>query len=103
MTWEKGQYGGVGTVTFPSNMVWMPDLAIANAVDKLTTLNDLDEIVTTVRYTNDGLTLWGPGSAMKTICTIRIKAYPFDVHEFSIDIVIGGLLFGGGIKRSLFR
>ena len=41
MAWEKGQYGGVSTVTIPSNIEWIPDLAIANAVDKLTILNEI--------------------------------------------------------------
>ena len=87
MMWDPSLYDGIDFIAILPNKVWTPDIVVSNPADKIYSFND---ITTRVTFFKDGSALWMPGSVMKTICFIRIPAYPFDVHKCYIEIVLWG-------------
>ena len=87
MTWDPADYKGISSVTIDSSKVWIPDIITSNPADKV---HAFSEISTGIRYFSFGLAWWRPGSVIKTICFIRIPAYPFDVHTCPISFAAWG-------------
>lgn len=85
MAWDSSLYDDIESISIPANKVWTPELVVSNPAD---TVQLFDQLSTRVRFNSDGYALWMPGSVLKTVCLIRIPAYPFDVHYCYIDIVL---------------
>ncbi|MEW8545917.1 MAG: hypothetical protein AB2693_20540 [Candidatus Thiodiazotropha sp.] len=87
MAWDPADYEGISSVSIESSKVWTPDIITSNPAEKI---HSFSEISTGIRYFSTGFAWWRPGSVIKTICFIRIPAYPFDVHTCPISFAAWG-------------
>ena len=66
MTWDPEEYGNLTILTFDSEKVWIPDVAMTNAADHLYAISRDSRFVVRVSY--DGLFKYVPTGTARTWC-----------------------------------
>ena len=77
MMWNKTEYNGISSITFPQNDVWIPKISMSNSMKAGETLY-LGNKNLLVRYTDDGFALWHPSHLFKSFCAPDVQNFPFD-------------------------
>ena len=75
LTWNSTAYGQVTKITVSPEKLWLPDLSIMNALERM---NDIGGTGVKVIVHSDGGVTWWPGRQFKTECVMDITKYPFD-------------------------
>ncbi|XP_064631419.1 acetylcholine receptor subunit beta-type acr-3-like isoform X2 [Lineus longissimus] len=76
LAWDPKEYGGLEQVVVPGQTVWLPDIALFNAV------YGYYIFASYVKYgvilNSKGKMVWTPGGTYKTSCSITVTYFPFD-------------------------
>jgi len=89
LRWEPSEYGGVGEIYVPSEIIWLPDIILYNNADgnyHITTM-------TKATLYHDGLVKWEPPAIFKSSCDIDVRYFPFD--EQTCWLKFGSWTFDG--------
>merc|ERR1711963_604503 len=73
LRWEPAEYGGVGEIYVPSEIIWLPDIILYNNADgnyHITTM-------TKATLYHDGLVKWEPPAIFKSSCDIDVSSSLF--------------------------
>jgi len=89
LRWDPSEYGGVGEIYVPSEIIWLPDIILYNNADgnyHITTM-------TKATLYHDGLVKWEPPAIFKSSCDIDVRYFPFD--EQTCWLKFGSWTFDG--------
>lgn len=89
LKWDPMEYGGVGEINVPSEIIWLPDIILYNNADgdyQITTM-------TKATLYNTGQVKWEPPAIFKSSCDIDVRYFPFD--EQTCWLKFGSWTFDG--------
>lgn len=89
LRWDPSEYGGVGEIYVPSEIIWLPDIILYNNADgnyHITTM-------TKATLFANGLVKWEPPAIFKSSCDIDVRYFPFD--EQTCWLKFGSWTFDG--------
>ncbi|KAH3694714.1 hypothetical protein DPMN_082155 [Dreissena polymorpha] len=73
--WDPKDYGGIESLNIDVNMIWTPQLMLANSVKKI---DRISQDWHTVSVTDLGLCFYIIGNVFTTSCTVDVTFYPWD-------------------------
>ncbi|XP_072904754.1 neuronal acetylcholine receptor subunit alpha-7 isoform X2 [Hemitrygon akajei] len=77
LRWNITEYGGIRTVRFPSDHVWVPDILLYNSADERFDAT----FHTNVLVRSNGYSQYIPPGILKSTCYIDVRWFPFDVQR----------------------
>ena len=84
LRWNRTEFGNVSSVTVSENDVWLPDIAITNAIKNSYEFYKSEMMKVTVYYT--GWAYWWSAGNFDISCRINIRNYPFDTQVCPINV-----------------
>ncbi|XP_043571238.1 neuronal acetylcholine receptor subunit alpha-7 isoform X1 [Chiloscyllium plagiosum] len=77
LKWNVTEYGGIRTLHFPSDYVWVPDILLYNSADERFDAT----FHTNVLVNSTGHSQYLPPGILKSTCYIDVRWFPFDVQR----------------------
>lgn len=101
LMWNKTEYGGIQSTTFPQSNVWIPQLLQGNAYSDIIPLGSgEDNQDIPVRILSNGDSIWHVGGVFEVTCPGDMKFYPFD---YQICEIANSPFFQGKNEIFLFK
>lgn len=86
--WNPDDYNGTTDIVMPQEEVWIPDLVMVNPAESIKELGENAKF--SVRYYSSGVAVWMPVDVFKSVCSIDIRFYPFDIQNCSMNFIAWG-------------
>ncbi|KAM9410279.1 neuronal acetylcholine receptor subunit alpha-7-like [Pholidichthys leucotaenia] len=77
LQWDPSEYPGVTIMTFPSNLLWKPDILLFNSADERFDA----AFPTSIVVHSSGSCKWIPLGIFKSTCKIDVRWFPFDIQK----------------------
>ncbi|XP_070542900.1 neuronal acetylcholine receptor subunit alpha-2-like [Ptychodera flava] len=77
LRWDPNDYGGLGVLRVPSDMLWLPDIVLYNNADG----NYEPTLMTKALVYHTGTIYWLPPAIYKSACNIDVQYFPFDEQQ----------------------
>ncbi|KAG9465964.1 acetylcholine receptor subunit epsilon-like isoform X1 [Eleutherodactylus coqui] len=74
LMWNESEYGGVGVLRIPHDMVWLPEIVLENNIDGQF---DVAYYANVLIYST-GYMYWLPPAIFRSTCSIEVTYFPFD-------------------------
>ena len=94
--WNPDDYGGIGSIRVPPDMVWVPDLVLYNNADGIFEPSYRSNVVI---YSSSDLN-WIPPAIYQSSCMIDVQYFPFD--EQVCEMKFGSWTYRGGELKYQF-
>ncbi|XP_053321088.1 acetylcholine receptor subunit epsilon [Spea bombifrons] len=80
LSWNESEYGGIGIIRVPHNMVWLPEIVLENNIDgNFEVAYYANALVYSSGYIN-----WIPPAIFRSTCSIVVTYFPFDWQNCSL-------------------
>ena len=76
LTWNPADYGGIHSLTFPEDTIWMPTIRSVNDVD--IAVSERSHLTAFLRVMFDGSVIHNYVVRIKSSCSIGLRYFPFD-------------------------
>ncbi|XP_062813326.1 acetylcholine receptor subunit epsilon [Anolis carolinensis] len=91
LNYSSADFGGIGTIRVPADMVWLPDIVLENNIDG----NFEVAYSANVLIYEGGSMYWLPPAIYRSTCSIEVTFFPFDWQNCSLVFRSGGGSVGG--------
>ncbi|XP_075753713.1 neuronal acetylcholine receptor subunit alpha-5 isoform X1 [Pelodiscus sinensis] len=79
LRWQPEDYSGITSIRVPSESIWIPDIVLYDNTDGRFEGTSTKAVV---KY--DGTVAWTPPANYKSLCTIDVTFFPFDLQNCSM-------------------
>ncbi|XP_067663409.1 acetylcholine receptor subunit alpha-like [Haliotis asinina] len=83
LSWKEDMFGGIKDIIVPVKRMWVPDVAIQNALSERRRLLKDDQLVT---IRSNGSVSWIADYIGQSLCPLVMTKYPFDSQECTLYI-----------------
>uniref|UniRef100_H9GLK1 Uncharacterized protein n=1 Tax=Anolis carolinensis TaxID=28377 RepID=H9GLK1_ANOCA len=80
LNYSSADFGGIGTIRVPADMVWLPDIVLENNIDG----NFEVAYSANVLIYEGGSMYWLPPAIYRSTCSIEVTFFPFDWQNCSL-------------------
>ncbi|XP_067325745.1 acetylcholine receptor subunit epsilon [Anolis sagrei] len=80
LNYSSADFGGIGTIRVPAEMVWLPDIVLENNIDG----NFEVAYSANVLIYEGGYMYWLPPAIYRSTCSIEVTFFPFDWQNCSL-------------------